>query len=105
MNNFKCDQGHEFFVTYYRMVIRQNRTFYYYKNTNTFVSCPICNSTEIQSINKPGDYSTAQLGKYTMRSIPQRKEHLKQRSHNHFKKEIQEKKRIIDRNPSLQSLD
>jgi hypothetical protein len=105
MNNFKCEKGHEFFVSCYRMVIKQGKSVYYYKNQNTIISCPHCKSVEISSIKSIVDYQTIQLGKYTMRSIKQRQEHLKKRSHEHFLKEIKDKKYEIDRDPSLQKLD
>lgn len=104
MNNFKCENDHKFFVAGYRMIIKPDKTLYYNKDTNTLVSCPECKSIEISSIEKPGNYETSRLGKYTMRSIPQRQEHLKKRSHDHFVKEIKDKQIEINRDPSLQQL-
>lgn len=104
MNNFKCEKGHEFFVAGYRMIIKPEKTLYYIKDTNILVSCPECKSIEISSIEKPGNYENLKLGKYTMKTIQQRQEHLKKRSHDHFVKEIKDKKYKIDHDPSLQQL-
>lgn len=104
MNNFKCENGHEFFTPDYRMVIKPEKISYYYKKTNTLISCPECNNNEIRPIEVLGGYSNATLGKYTMKSIQKRQEHLKKRSHDHFVKEIKDKRHEINRDPSLQML-
>lgn len=102
-NNFKCNScGKEFFVPRYTFKLILQSITYYYRGKR--IECPSCNSVCIDKIVIPGDYSSTSLGTYTMKSIQERQEHLKKRSHDHFNKKIKDKKHQIDTNPNLQSL-
>lgn len=104
-NNFKCkDCESDFFVPNYIFKIESNDTVYYYKTTNNKIECPGCRSNNIKPIFKDGDYTNATLGKYTMKSIPERQDLLKKRSRDHFERKIKDEKREIDRNPGLQMI-
>jgi hypothetical protein len=104
-NNFKCKNcSFEFFVAQYSIKIINNETIYNYKTTGKRIECSKCHYNNIKSIDKPGDFKTLELGKYSMQSISQRQESLKQRSHNHFKREIKEKQHEINKSATLGTL-
>jgi hypothetical protein len=101
MNNFKClNCDYIFFVNNYSFSIVSSKTIYKFM-TGKQIECPKCKSNEIEYIEKEGDFNV-ELGKYSMQSIPQRQESLKKRSHAHFKKEIEHKKKTIDGSATLQ---
>ena len=99
MNNFSCDNcHHEFFIPHYTIGYDGilSKSVYKSKTTNKHVECPECHGKAITPIEKSGDYTTLEIGKYTALSIEDRKNLLKQRSHEHFEREIKDKKRAID---------
>jgi hypothetical protein len=69
--------------------------------TGKQIECPKCHTKKIEYIEKEGDINV-ELGKYSMQSIPERQESLKLRSREHFKKEIEYKKKTIDGSTTLQ---
>lgn len=104
MNNFECNNcGYQFFISHFIISIKNDIAIYKYK-TGKPVSCPDCNSLNIKTIEKPGNFETLQVGKYTMLSVDDRKKLLKKRSHEHFEKEIKHKQHEINANPGLQTL-
>lgn len=105
-NNFQCKSCDQvFFIPAYTFKFDDsNKQIFFHKSTGQRITCIRCKSENIKFIEKPGDFTTVNLGKYTMKSVEQRQEHLKKRSHEHFKREIKDKKRQIDQNPNLQSL-
>lgn len=105
MNNFTClNCKTNFFVSSYSVILKNLNPTYKYKFTGKQIECPDCKSQEISYLEKPGDFKTLELGKYSMLSIPDRQESLKKRSHEHFKREVEEKKRLIDSSPCTQPI-
>lgn len=103
-NNFKCkDCGFDFFVAQYSIKIVDSRVIYKYK-TGKEIECSKCRCQNIEVIQKDGDFTSLELGKYSMQSVSQRQESLKQRSHKHFKREIKEKQCEINKSATLGTL-
>jgi hypothetical protein len=84
-----CKNGKEDFIT--------SEQFYYHdgKLVGAHLNCPCCGK-EREYINPAEDIPLSEkhqyIGRFTMASKEEQKEILKQRSHEHFKKEVQERK-------------
>lgn len=98
MANFVCNScKKEHTISSYRM----KPGGIYLDKYNKPILCSCESKTELSFIEKPWDGKIPNFGKFSSMSMEGKKEMLKKRSHEHFKKEIQEKKSILDKRKDL----
>jgi len=98
MENFVCDCGKKVFIHRHSIVVRNGKTFYYTdRHLNTELKCECGKPLIFIEKEVNWDNGCASFSAIASMTPEQKKKVLLDRSHNHFNKEIKERKHEMEK--------
>lgn len=94
-NNFKCtDCRHEFFIPSYSFQISKDVIIYVNPQSKLFITCPQCDSSHIDTIQRSGDLTTVFYGKFSSASDEEKKIMLRKRAKQAMRRDADQRHEI-----------